>query len=151
MQKKSFLGTLALCFFLGLFGGHRYYTGYTGLGIAQTLTLGGFGIWTLIDFIFICAGKYKDAKGQELEDYNKNIGVGLLVLMLVLSIIAMHGPKNSSKVVVESENIQKTVQFENATCTVFEYGYSCGGSLTDDDKLEIERIKAELKNKHLNE
>lgn len=145
MPKKSFLGTLALCLFFGLLGGHRYYTGYIGLGIAQTLTLGGFGIWTLIDFIFICVGKYKDAKGQELEDYNKNIGVGLLVLILVLSIIATHGPKNSSDTVVETESIQKTVEFENATCYVDDNGYYCMGELTDDNKLELERIQAELK------
>ena len=55
---------LLLCFFLGGFGVHRFYTGHTGIGIAQLLTLGGCGIWALIDFIIILMGNFKDAEGN---------------------------------------------------------------------------------------
>lgn len=50
---KSWVAAILLCFFLGTLGIHRFYLGYTWQGIVQLLTLGGFGIWTLIDFIRI--------------------------------------------------------------------------------------------------
>ncbi|MBO9563333.1 MAG: TM2 domain-containing protein [Niastella sp.] len=54
--NKSQLVALLLCFFLGGLGIHRFYLGYTWQGIVQLLTLGGCGIWALIDFIRICTG-----------------------------------------------------------------------------------------------
>jgi len=63
---KDWLTTLLLCFFLGYLGVHRFYTGSTGIGIAQLLTLGGCGIWTLIDFIMILTDGYKDGEGKGL-------------------------------------------------------------------------------------
>ena len=89
MEKKSFLVTELLCLFLGFLGVNRFYTGYTGLGIAQLLTLGGCGIWSLIDFIMISVGKYKDAYGQELSEYNKNIGYGLILFLAAVTILCL--------------------------------------------------------------
>jgi hypothetical protein len=65
-EGKDWLTTLLLCFFLGFIGVHRFYTGHTGIGVVQILTLGGCGIWTLIDFIMIIVGNFKDAKGNLL-------------------------------------------------------------------------------------
>jgi hypothetical protein len=48
---------LLLCWFLGIIGVHRFYLGDTWQGIVQLLTLGGLGIWTLIDFILIIVGE----------------------------------------------------------------------------------------------
>ena len=62
-DAKDWLTTMLLCFFLGYFGIHRFYTGHIGIGIIQLLTFGGCGIWTLIDLIIIVTGKYKDADG----------------------------------------------------------------------------------------
>ncbi|MEE9574485.1 MAG: TM2 domain-containing protein, partial [Gammaproteobacteria bacterium] len=58
-----------LCFFLGIFGAHRFYVGKIGTGIAQILTLGGLGIWALYDFIMIIIGKFTDAEGNELTEW----------------------------------------------------------------------------------
>ena len=66
MQQKDWLTTLLLAIFVGGFGVHRFYTGHTGIGIAQLLTLGGCGIWTIIDIIQIATGSFKDAQGQPL-------------------------------------------------------------------------------------
>jgi len=53
---KSQLAALLLVLFVGGIGIHRFYLGYTTIGILQILTLGGLGIWTLIDLIRIITG-----------------------------------------------------------------------------------------------
>ena len=65
--EKEWLVSVLLCWFLGIFGIHRFYTGHTGVGVAQLLTLGGCGIWALIDFIMILTGSFTDANGKALK------------------------------------------------------------------------------------
>jgi hypothetical protein len=43
--------------------------GYIWQGVVQLLTLGGFGIWVLIDFIRLLINDMKAADGSELTDY----------------------------------------------------------------------------------
>lgn len=65
-EQKDWMTTLLLALFLGALGGHRFYTGHTGIGVVQLLTMGGCGIWSLIDLVMIITGSFKDANGQEL-------------------------------------------------------------------------------------
>jgi TM2 domain-containing membrane protein YozV/RNA polymerase subunit RPABC4/transcription elongation factor Spt4 len=65
-EGKDWLTTLLLCIFLGYLGIHRFYTGHTVIGILQLVTLGGCGIWTLIDLIMIVTNSFKDVQGNQL-------------------------------------------------------------------------------------
>lgn len=53
-----------VCFFLGGLGIHRFMVGKIGTGVLMLVTLGGLGIWTLIDFIMILMGKFSDKEGR---------------------------------------------------------------------------------------
>lgn len=66
-SDKGFVPTLLLCFFLGQLGVHRFYVGKVGTGILMLLTLGGLGIWTLIDFIMIAVGNFRDSDGRVIK------------------------------------------------------------------------------------
>lgn len=68
-SDKKVLVAFLLCFFLGVFGIHRFYVGKTGTGIAQILTLGGLGIWALIDMILIVIGSFSDKEGKKLTEW----------------------------------------------------------------------------------
>lgn len=67
-SDKDWLVTLLLSLFLGSIGVHRFYVGKIGTGILQLITLGGCGIWTLIDIITIVTGKFKDKDGYEIKN-----------------------------------------------------------------------------------
>jgi hypothetical protein len=65
----SRLAALLLCFFLGWLGVHRFYVGKVGTGVAMIFTLGGLGIWWLIDVIMIVVGGFTDAEGRYVLDW----------------------------------------------------------------------------------
>ena len=66
-REDRWLITLILCIVLGGLGVHRFYTGNTTTGILMLLTLGGCGIWALIDLIMIACNTYVDGNGQHLK------------------------------------------------------------------------------------
>ncbi|MFM9615192.1 TM2 domain-containing protein [Streptomyces niveiscabiei] len=67
-SDKSKLAAGLLQIFLGGFGVGRFYVGNVGIGIAQLLTCGGFGIWALIDgIIFLVSNGRTDKQGRVLR------------------------------------------------------------------------------------
>ncbi len=70
VSSKSRLVALLLCFFLGGLGVHRFYAGKIGTGIVWLLTLGCFGIGSLIDLIIIICGSFTDKDGNLIKEWN---------------------------------------------------------------------------------
>ena len=67
MSEKNFVSTLILCVLLGGLGVHRFYVGKVGTGIFMLLTLGGLGIWALVDLIRIAIQKFEDGDGAVIK------------------------------------------------------------------------------------
>ncbi len=66
MEQKSYTTALILSVLFGGLGVDRFYLGFVGLGLLKLFTGGGFGLWWLIDIIFIATRNLKDSNGNEL-------------------------------------------------------------------------------------
>ncbi|MDP2923364.1 MAG: TM2 domain-containing protein [Candidatus Omnitrophota bacterium] len=66
-DEREWVVALLLSIFLGQLGIDRFYLGHIGLGILKLVTLGGCGLWWLIDLILIAADKVTDANGKPLK------------------------------------------------------------------------------------
>lgn len=62
-EGKSQVIALILVALLGGLGIHRFYLGYTWQGVVQLLTLGGCGVWALIDLVRIITGDLQPKDG----------------------------------------------------------------------------------------
>jgi len=68
----DFLTTLLISIFLGGLGIHRFFVGKTGTGILMLVTIGGLGIWWIIDIILIVTGSFTDIEGKVITYQNTN-------------------------------------------------------------------------------
>lgn len=66
-SDKQYITALVLSILLGGLGVDRFYTGHVGLGVGKLLTLGGCGIWSLVDLILFATRKVNDAEGRPLS------------------------------------------------------------------------------------
>lgn len=75
VSDRKLLPATLLCFFIGLFGAHRFYAGKTGSGVAMlvlSLSLVGLvvtGIWALVDLIVLIVGGFRDGDGRRMTDW----------------------------------------------------------------------------------
>lgn len=70
--NTRWLAVFLLALVVGVFGAHRFYTGRIGSGILMLITIGGLGIWYLIDLIMIVTGNFNDAYGRPIRISNVN-------------------------------------------------------------------------------
>lgn len=103
MSNKSKSTTFLLCYFLGILGVHRFYLNKVLTGVLMLLTLGGLGIWWLVDSVLIAAGQMKDRQGNPLRTGAPNaddpsagfwvrmaaFSVDGLILNIILSVLFM--------------------------------------------------------------
>jgi hypothetical protein len=66
-SDKNWWTAFVLSLLVGYFGVDRFYLGYIWSGILKLLTLGGFGVWWLIDLALLLAGKLRDADDGALK------------------------------------------------------------------------------------
>ncbi len=69
MVHKKKVTALILCLLgvIGLAGIHRFYTGKSFSGIVYLLTIGLFGLGTVVDLILILIGSFRDKSGAPLQ------------------------------------------------------------------------------------
>jgi TM2 domain-containing membrane protein YozV len=84
--QKSFIVTWLLSLLLGTLGIDRFYLGKVGTGILKLITLGGFGLWTLIDLIIVLTGNARDKLGRSLAGYDANKVVAWIVSIVFVVI-----------------------------------------------------------------
>ena len=66
-SEKKLGNCLLLFLFLGYLGAHRFYVGKVGTALLYIITLGGLGIWAIVDFILIVVGNFKDKEGKPVR------------------------------------------------------------------------------------
>ena len=86
---KSFIATWLFALLLGVFGVDRFYLGKIGTALAKLLTLGGLGVWVLVDLILVLTGAQRDKLGRPLEGHSKHRTLAWIVtaVVVVLSLI----------------------------------------------------------------
>ncbi|MCI2958400.1 TM2 domain-containing protein [Agromyces atrinae] len=79
---KSFYATWLLSILLGTLGADRFYLGKIGTGALKLVTLGGFGVWTLIDIALVLSGMTRDKAGRELARPASLMGPWIITLAI---------------------------------------------------------------------
>ena len=65
-STTDWLTLFLLTFFVGVLGVHRFYVGKIGTGFLMLLTLGGLGVWFLVDLILGVTGQFTNKDGQKI-------------------------------------------------------------------------------------
>ncbi len=65
-SEKDWVITLILAILVGSLGIDRFYSGSILLGVLKLFTLGGLGLWWLVDLIMLVTGNYKDGNGNPI-------------------------------------------------------------------------------------
>jgi len=69
VSPQSRTVALILAILLGYLGIHRFYAGKVGTGILMIITLGGLGLWWLIDVIVIATGGFRDKSNLLINNW----------------------------------------------------------------------------------
>ncbi len=95
-SPRSWWVTMLLALFFGVFGAHRFYTGYILIGLIQLFTFGGFGIWMVIDMLLLLTGNYHDKKGRPIKPASRWAVFVVLALIVFLCLMFFTLPSTST-------------------------------------------------------
>jgi TM2 domain-containing membrane protein YozV len=116
--QKSFLVAWLLSLLLGFFGADRFYLGKIWTGVLKLVTLGGLGIWWLVDLILILGGAGRDANNQPLDGAKQYEAVAWIVSAVVvvgLGALTFGGSDDSANNSASTENAAVSEEKEPAT------------------------------------
>ncbi|MGV9001416.1 MAG: NINE protein [Candidatus Saccharimonadaceae bacterium] len=91
-KQRHFLAVFFISFMWGVFGVDRMYLGKWGTGILKLITLGGFGVWVIVDLWLIMAGTMRDKQGREMLqflEYKSFANKTVLIFAAVLGIVIL--------------------------------------------------------------
>jgi len=91
LSDRSFIATWMFAWLLGFLGVDRFYLGKVGTGILKLITLGGLGVWWLIDLILTLAGVQRDKEGRLLPDYEQHKLIAWIITAAIFGLSILTG------------------------------------------------------------
>ena len=119
VSTRNFTTTWLFALLLGWLGVDRFYLGKIGTGALKLLTLGGYGIWVVIDLIFVLTGATRDKEGRKLagEPVDKK-NKWIVTAVVIVGLLIIGTISNSQNKVTEEAakpEVQPSVQTPSAT------------------------------------
>lgn len=71
-SDRDWLTVFFLCWILGVFGVHRFYTGKYGTGLLWFFTWGLGGIGVIYDVVMIVTNQFYDSQGRLIDRFISN-------------------------------------------------------------------------------
>jgi TM2 domain-containing membrane protein YozV len=88
-KSKSLTIAVLLSVFIGFYGADHFYLGKTRSGLIKLFTLGGLGIWWIVDIVALLRGKTVDANGDPLTGELAKVRKNFLVFFAALFVASL--------------------------------------------------------------